>query len=217
MRAVVADDSVLFREGLVRVLQAAGIDVVAQVGDATELHDQLRRFVPDVVVVDIRMPPTHTTEGLDAARLIRAQHPGTGVLVLSHHLDPGYAMHLLADGATAVGYMLKDNVADVASFVESVRRVATGELVVDPGIVAQLLHRQRAHDPLDTLTDREHEVLALMAEGRSNKSLAAALYMSEKTVEAHVRRIFVKLDLAPGAQDHRRVLAVLAFLRAEPA
>jgi DNA-binding NarL/FixJ family response regulator len=214
MRVVIADDAVLFREGLARVLEGGGIEVTAQAGDAERLLALVRVDPPDAVVVDIRMPPTHTCEGLDAARRIRADHPPVGVLVLSQYVEPHHAIQLLEDGAGGVGYLLKDRVADVGEVVEAVRRVANGGSVIDPEVVAQLVGRRRARDPLQELTGREREVLALMAEGRSNQAICQRLFLSPKTVEAHVRSIFTRLDLPATPDDHRRVLAVLAFLRA---
>jgi DNA-binding NarL/FixJ family response regulator len=214
MRVVIADDAVLFREGLARVLEAADIQVVAQVGDADKLLARVRADPPDAVVVDIRMPPTHTREGLDAARHIRAEHSHVGVLVLSQYVEPHHAMQLLKDGAQGVGYLLKDRVADVAEVVDAVRRVAGGGSVIDPEVVAQLVGRPRTRSPIQELTDREREVLTLMAEGRSNQAICQRLFLSPKTVEAHVRSIFTRLDLPVTPDDHRRVLAVLAFLRA---
>jgi DNA-binding NarL/FixJ family response regulator len=214
MRVVIADDAVLFREGLARVLEAADIQVAAQVGDADQLLARVRADPPDAVVVDIRMPPTHTREGLDAARRVRAEHPPVGVLVLSQYVEPHNAMQLLEEGASGVGYLLKDRVADVSEVVEAVRRVAGGGSVIDPEVVAQLVGRQRARNPIQELSKREQQVLALMAEGRSNQEICQRLFLSPKTVEAHVRSIFTRLDLAATPDDHRRVLAVLAFLRA---
>jgi DNA-binding NarL/FixJ family response regulator len=214
MRVVIADDAVLFREGLGRVLEAAGIQVTAQVGDAEQLLALVRADPPDTAVVDIRMPPTHTREGLDAAQRIRAEHPQVGVLVLSQYVEPHHAMQLLEDGAQGVGYLLKDRVADVTEVVDAVRRVAGGGSVIDPEVVAQLLERRRTRNPVQELTEREREVLALMAEGRSNQAICQRLFLSPKTVEGHVRSIFTRLDLAATPDDHRRVLAVLAFLRA---
>jgi DNA-binding NarL/FixJ family response regulator len=214
MRVVIADDAVLFREGLARVLEAAGIHVAGQVGDAEQLLARVRAEPPDAAVVDIRMPPTHTREGLDAARRIHAGHPRVGVLVLSQYVEPHHAVQLLEDGARGVGYLLKDRVTDVGEVVDAVRRVAGGGSVIDPEVVAQLLGRRRARNPIEELTDREREVLALMAEGRSNQAISQRLFLSPKTVEAHVRSIFTRLDLAATPDDHRRVLAVLAFLRA---
>jgi DNA-binding NarL/FixJ family response regulator len=214
MRVVIADDAVLFREGLARVLEGGGIEVAAQAGDAERLLALVRVDPPDAVVVDIRMPPTHTCEGLDAARRIRAEHAPVGVLVLSQYVEPHHAMQLLEDGAGGVGYLLKDRVADIGEVVEAVRRVAAGGSVIDPEVVTQLVGRRRARDPLQELTGREREVLALMAEGRSNQAICQRLFLSPKTVEAHVRSIFTRLDLPATPDDHRRVLAVLAFLRA---
>ncbi len=215
---MVADDAVLFREGLSRVLADAGFEVTAQVGDAQALLNRVREDPPDVCVVDIRMPPTHTTEGLDAARSLGASHPEVGVLVLSAHVEPHYALTLIEDGARDIpsggaGYLLKERVADLAELTDAVRRVAAGSLVVDPSVVAQLVGRARARNPLDALTDREREVLTVMAEGRSNQAICERLHLSPKTVEAYVRGVFTKLDLHQGADDNRRVLAVLAFLR----
>jgi len=217
MRVVIADDSLLFREGLARVLVDAGFEVVGQVADADALQQCVDRESPDVVIVDIRMPPGYSTEGLVAAQSIRERHPGTGVLVLSQYVEPQYAMSLLSSGATAAGYLLKDRVAELTEFAEAVRRVARGELLIDPAVVRQLLDRRRKHNPIDQLTERERDVLALMAQGRSNQSITDTLVLSPKTVEAHVRAIFRKLELQQTADDHRRVLAVLAFLRSEPA
>jgi DNA-binding NarL/FixJ family response regulator len=213
MRVVIADDAVLFRDGLARVLEAAGIQVAAQVGDADKLLARVRADPPDAVVVDIRMPPTHTREGLDAAERIRAEHPRVGVLVLSQYVEPHHAMQLLQGGVQGVGYLLKDRVADVAEVADAVRRVAGGGSVIDPEVVAQLVGRPRVRSPIQELTDRERQVLALMAEGRSNPAICQRLYLSPKTVEAHVRSIFTRLDLPVTPDDHRRVLAVLAFLR----
>jgi DNA-binding NarL/FixJ family response regulator len=214
MRVVIADDAVLFREGLGRVLEAAGVQVAGQVGDAEQLLARVRADPPDAVVVDIRMPPTHTREGLDAAQRIRAEHPQVGVLVLSQYVEPHHAMQLLEDGAQGVGYLLKDRVANVGEVVDAVRRVGVGGSVIDPEVVAQLLGRRRARNPVQELSEREREVLALMAEGRSNLAICQRLFLSPKTVEGHVRSIFTRLDLAATPDDHRRVLAVLAFLRA---
>ena len=214
-RLVLADDSVLVREGIARLLVDAGFEVVAQVGDADGLLRAVREDRPDLAIVDIRMPPTHTTEGLRAAEEIRAEHgSAVGILVLSHHVEPSFAVRLLADGAGGVGYLLKDRVNDVDDFVDAVRRVARGGSVIDPAVVAVLVGR-RAKVPLDDLTEREREVLALMAEGRSNQAIADRLTMATKTVEAHIANIFSKLELLPAADDHRRVLAVLAHLRGQ--
>jgi DNA-binding NarL/FixJ family response regulator len=213
MRVLLADDSVLFREGVARVLRDGGLEVVGQAGDVPELLALVRAAPPDAVVVDIRMPPTHTTEGLDAAARLREEFPQVGVLVLSAHVEPAYALELVESGAEGAGYLLKDRITDVDELVEAVRRVGAGGLVIDPGVVAQLVGRARAHSPLDDLSDREREVLTLMAEGRSNQAICRALFLSPKTVEAYVRAVFTKLDLQQGADDNRRVLAVLAFLR----
>jgi DNA-binding NarL/FixJ family response regulator len=213
MRVVIAEDSVLLREGVARILREAGCDVVGQAGNADELLLKVRSYSPDVAVVDIRMPPTHTDEGLKAAKEIRERYPAVGVLVLSQYVEPGYAMELLAENAEGVGYLLKDRVSDVKEFAEAVRRVADGGSALDPAIVTQLVGRRRKHDPLDDLTPREREVLGLMAEGRSNQGIAERLVVTERAVEKHVTSIFEKLRLPPAAEDHRRVLAVLAFLR----
>jgi DNA-binding NarL/FixJ family response regulator len=213
-RVVVADDSVLLREGIVRLLEECdGFEVVGQAGDADELLRKVGAHKPDVAVVDIRMPPTNTDDGLRAALQIRATQPGTAVLVLSQYVEEGYALDLVGDAAGGVGYLLKDRVADVDRFVDSVRRVAEGGSALDPEVVAQLLGRARRDDPLGRLTPREREVLELMAEGRSNQAIAEQLVVTERAVEKHVTSIFGKLDLAPAPEDHRRVLAVLAFLR----
>jgi DNA-binding NarL/FixJ family response regulator len=210
---VIADDAVLFREGLARVLEAAGIEVAGQVGDAEQLLARVRADPPDAVVVDIRMPPSYTGEGLQAALRIHAEHPEIGVLVLSQYVETHHAMRLLEEGSRAVGYLLKDRVADVGEVVDAVRRVARGGSVIDPEVVAQLVGRHRTRNPIEELTGREREVLALMAEGRSNQAICERLFLSPKTVEAHVHSIFTRLDLAVTPDDHRRVLAVLAFLR----
>jgi DNA-binding NarL/FixJ family response regulator len=214
MRVVVADDSVLLREGVVRLLEEKGFDVVAQAGDAEDLIRKVNAHKPDVAVVDIRMPPTNTDDGLRAALEIRASHPDTGVLVLSQYVEEGYALDLVGDSAGGVGYLLKDRVADVDRFVESVTRVAEGGSALDPEVVAQLVGRARRDDPLAELTPREREVMELMAEGRSNNAIAAQMIVNERAVEKHVTSIFGKLGLPPAPEDHRRVLAVLAFLRA---
>ncbi|SMO96791.1 two component transcriptional regulator, LuxR family [Geodermatophilus aquaeductus] len=211
---MVADDAALFRAGISRLLADAGFDVTAQVGDAAALLDAVDRDPPDAVVVDIRMPPTHTTEGLDAARVLAERHPGTGVLVLSAHVEPHYAMRLVESGASGTGYLLKERVADAGELADAVRRVAAGGVVIDPGVVAQLVGRRRVHDPLASLSEREREVLAVMAEGRSNQAICERLFLSPKTVEAYVHNVFTKLDLHQAADTNRRVLAVLAHLRA---
>jgi DNA-binding NarL/FixJ family response regulator len=214
MRLVIADDSVLLREGLARLLGDAGFDVVGQAGDAEDLMRKIRFDRPDVAIVDIRMPPTHTDEGLRAAQEIRSNHPDVGVLVLSQYVEPGYALELLADSAEGVGYLLKDRVSDVDDFAAAVRRVGEGGSALDPAVVSQLVGRRRRHDPLDDLTPREREVLELMAEGRSNAAVGEKLVITPRAVEKHVTSIFAKLGLTATAEDHRRVLAVLAFLRA---
>jgi DNA-binding NarL/FixJ family response regulator len=214
VRVVIAEDSVLLREGIARLLEDAGFDVVAQTGSADDILLKVRSYSPEVVIVDIRMPPTHTDEGLRAAQEIREKHPGTGVLVLSQYVEPAYAMELLAESAEGVGYLLKDRVSDVGEFAAAVRRVAEGGSALDPAIVSQLVGRRRGDDPLDSLTPREREVLELMAEGRSNQGIAERLVVTERAVEKHVTSIFGKLRLPPAAEDHRRVLAVLAYLRA---
>ena len=213
MRVVVADDSVLLREGVVRLLEENGFEVVGQAGDAEDLIRKVRAHKPDVAVVDIRMPPTNTDDGLRAALEIRAELPDTGVLVLSQYVEEGYALDLVGDSAGGVGYLLKDRVADVERFVDSVRRVADGGSALDPEVVSQLVGRARRDDPIDELTPREREVLELMAEGRSNNAIAEHMTVTERAVEKHVTSIFGKLGLAPAPEDHRRVLAVLAFLR----
>jgi DNA-binding NarL/FixJ family response regulator len=214
VRVIVADDSVLLREGVVRLLEEAGFEVVGQAGDGEELMRKARAHKPDIAIVDIRMPPTHTDEGLRAARWIREELPGTGVLVLSQYIEEEYALELLGDDAAGVGYLLKDRVSDLERFVDAIRRVAEGGSALDPEVVSQMLGRRRVDDPLAELTPREREVLALMAEGRSNRAIADALVVSERAVEKHVTSIFSKLNLPLAAEDHRRVLAVLAFLGA---
>ena len=214
MRVVVADDSVLLREGVVRLLEENGFDVVGQAGDAEDLIRKVRAHKPDVAVVDIRMPPTNTDDGLRAALEIRAELPDTGVLVLSQYVEEGYALDLVGESAGGVGYLLKDRVADVDRFVDSVKRVADGGSALEPEVVSQLVGRARRDDPLEELTPREREVLELMAEGRSNNAIAEHMIVTERAVEKHVTSIFGKLGLAPAPEDHRRVLAVLAFLRA---
>ncbi len=216
MRVVVADDSVLLREGIVRLLNESGFDVVAQAGDAEDLMRKVLTHKPDVAVVDIRMPPTNTDDGLRAAVEIRRRMPRTGVLVLSQYLEAGYPLELLSDSAERVGYLLKDRVADLERFVDAVRRVGNGGSALDPEVVARLVNRgPRPGEPLERLTPREQEVVALMAEGRSNGAIAERLVVTERAVEKHVTGIFAKLDLEPGSTHHRRVLAVLTFLRAD--
>ncbi len=212
MRVVVADDSTLLREGLVRLLEEGGLEVVGQAGDAEELLRKVRAHKPDVAVVDVRMPPTHTDEGLRAAREIRAELPQVSVLVLSQYVEVAYARELLAESAEGLGYLLKDRVADVEALTDAVRRVGDGGSALDPEVVSQMLGRRRDDDPLEQLTPREREVLGLMAEGRSNGAIAAELVVTERAVEKHVTGIFSKLDLAASSEDHRRVLAVLRFL-----
>ena len=211
-KVVLADDSVLLREGTARVLTEHGFDVVAQVGDAEDLLLMVRSHAPDIAIVDIRMPPTHSDEGLRAAKEIRSRYPQVGVLVLSQYLETDYATALLADNAEGVGYLLKDRVADIAEFVSAVRRVAARGTALDPAIVSRLVGRSRHDNPIDTLTRRERDVLQLMAEGLSNSAIAARLVVTERAVEKHVTSIFGKLRLAADADAHRRVLAVLAFL-----
>lgn len=213
MRLIIADDSTLFREGLARVARDLGFDVVGQAGDAQSLMEMVRVDPPDVAVVDIRMPPTHTTEGLVAAIEIRSTLPSVGVLVLSQYVDTHHVMELIS-GRGRVGYLLKDHVGDIAEFGDTVRRVAAGGSVIDPEVVAELVGRRQSREALADLTDREREVLDLMAQGRTNSAIGSRLHLSPKTVEAHVRSIFMKLQLEPADDDHRRVLAVLTYLRA---
>ncbi len=213
MRVVLADDAVLFRDGLARLLRDSGFDVAGQAGDADALLELVRSTEPQVAIVDIRMPPTHTTEGLVAAIRIRQDFPEVGVLVLSHYVETHYAVRLLGDSSGRVGYLLKDRVPDVDEFVDVVRRVGCGGSAIDPQMVAELLGRRRNPDPLAELTGREREVLALMAEGRSNQAICQRLFLSPKTVETHVGSIFTKLSLPPATDSHRRVLAVLTYLR----
>jgi DNA-binding NarL/FixJ family response regulator len=203
----------LTREGIVRLLTDAGIDVVGQAADADALLRCVRLNLPDVALVDIRMPPSHTDEGLVAAQTIRAEHPDVGVLLLSQYVEPSYAMRLIEDQPERVGYLLKERVFDIATIVDAIRRLMDGEAVIDPTIVSRLMGRRRRHDPVAGLTEREREVLGLIAEGMSNRAIAERLFVAERTVEAHVTRIFLKLGLAESPEKHRRVLAVLAFLR----
>jgi DNA-binding NarL/FixJ family response regulator len=212
LKVVIAEDSVLLREGVVKLLEEAGLEVVGQSGTAEDLLLKVRSYEPDVAVVDVRMPPTHTDEGLRAAREIRDKHPGVGVLVLSQHVEAGYALELLQDSAEGVGYLLKDRVSDVREFIDAVRRVAEGGSALDPSVVSELVGRRRQDDPLDELTPREREVLELIGEGRSNRAIAEKLVVSERAVEKHVTSIFLKLRLPASPDDHRRVLAVLALL-----
>jgi DNA-binding NarL/FixJ family response regulator len=213
VRVVVAEDSVLLREGIARLLTENGFEVVGQCGDADDLVRKVGAHKPDVAVVDIRMPPTNTDDGLRAALRIRDEHPATGVLVLSAYVEEAYALELVSDSAESLGYLLKDRIADVDGFVEAVRRVGEGGSALDPEVVSRLVGRSRREDPLGSLTKREREVLEQMAEGRSNVAIAEALVVTERAVEKHVTSIFSKLDLTPTAEDHRRVLAVLTFLR----
>jgi DNA-binding NarL/FixJ family response regulator len=211
VRVVIAEDSVLLRAGLIKLLAAAEIEVMAAVSDAEQLLAAVPVHKPDAVIVDVRMPPSHTDEGIRAALVIRRQWPEVAVLVLSQYVEERYATDLLSANTSSVGYLLKDRVADVAEFVAALRRVADGGTALDPEVVAQLLVRRRS-DPLDRLTPREHEVLALMAEGRSNSAIAQTLVITDSAVAKHINSIFAKLDLQPGDGDHRRVLAVLRFL-----
>jgi DNA-binding NarL/FixJ family response regulator len=214
MRAVVADDSPLLREGVVHVLREEGVEVVAEVGDPDALLRAVERFEPDVAIVDVRMPPTQTDEGSRAAVEIRSRYPDIGVLLLSQVIEAQYALTLLSEHPHGFGYLLKDRVLAIDDFIQSVNRVAAGGTAIDPEVVSQLLGRRRAHDPLDELTAREREILALMAEGRSNRGICQKLFLSPKTVESHVHNIFSKLGITAAADDHRRVLAVLTYLRA---
>jgi DNA-binding NarL/FixJ family response regulator len=212
MRVIVADDEVLLREGLARLLAEAGFEVIGKAGDADELLRLVERRRPDLAVVDIKMPPTHTDEGLAAAQEIGERHPEIGVLVLSHYLEPRYAMRLLEDHPRGAGYLLKDRVSDVAVLADALHRISDGECVIDPTIVSRLVARRQS-GPLQELTEREREVLALMAEGHSNDGIGERLYLSSRTVETHIRQIFLKLGLRDTPAYHRRVVAVLTFLR----
>jgi DNA-binding NarL/FixJ family response regulator len=213
-RVVLADDSVLLREGIARLLEDGGFEIVGQSGTADDLLLKVRSFRPDIAIVDIRMPPTHTDEGLRAAQQIRHRYPATPVLVLSQYVESGYALELLAESAEGLGYLLKDRVGDVREFTAAVQRVAAGGTALDPSVVAGLVGRRRAAGPLDELTAREREVLELMAEGRSNQGIASRLVITERAVEKHVTSIMQKLQLPAASDDHRRVLAVLTYLRA---
>jgi DNA-binding NarL/FixJ family response regulator len=215
MRVVLADDSVLLREGMARLLADAGFEIVGQAGDADELMLKVRSWKPDVAIVDIRMPPSHSDEGLRAAKEIREAHPAVGVLVLSQYVETAYAMELLAESAEGVGYLLKDRIGDVAEFASAVRRVGEGGSALDPAIVSLLVGRRRVGGPLDHLTPREREVLELMAEGLSNAAVAGRMFVTERAVEKHVTSIFGKLRLPATPDSHRRVLAVLTFLQAD--
>jgi DNA-binding NarL/FixJ family response regulator len=216
MRVVVADDAVILREGLARLLAEAGFEIVGLAADAAELLALVEQTGPAVAIIDIRMPPTHTDEGLRAARAIRERHPDVGILVLSQHVRASYALELLAEGSAGVGYLLKERVSDLGELAASVERIAWGGSVLDPQVVEQLVERRRHGDePLDRLTDREREVLALMAEGRSNRAIAERLVVTEHTIEKHVKNIFATLRLPPSPDDHRRVLAVVSYLNAQ--
>ena len=213
MRVVVGEDSVLLREGIARLLEDAGFEVVGQAGDADELLRKVRAHKPDVAVIDIRMPPNHSDEGVRAARQVRALLPKVGILVLSQYVDEHYALALLSDGAEGIGYLLKDRVGEVDRFIDAVRRVAAGGSVLDPEVVAHMLGRRRDEGPLADLTPRERQVLELMAEGLSNKAICEQLVVTERAVEHHVTSIFTKLGLPASGREHRRVLAVLAYLQ----
>jgi DNA-binding NarL/FixJ family response regulator len=217
VRIVIADDADLLREALAASLGASGFEVVGQAADVAGLLALVDRAIPDVAIVDVRMPPTHTTEGLEAARRIRADHPSIAILVLSQYVETRYAVELVRDDPTGIGYLLKERVTRLADLADAVRRVAAGGSVIDPEVVARLLGRQRRHSPLDELTPREREILGQMAEGRSNAAIAGQLTLELKTVEGHVRAIFSKLGFEPATEDHRRVLAVLAYLRGQEA
>jgi DNA-binding NarL/FixJ family response regulator len=213
VRVVVAEDTMLTREGIVRLLEEAGIEVVGQAEDADTLMRHVRLERPDAAIVDIRMPPTHTDEGLRAAQSIRTEHADVGVLLLSHYVEPSYALRLIEDHPERVGYLLKERVFDVALLIDALRRITDGESVIDPTIVSRLVGRRRRQDPLGELTEREREVLGLVAEGLSNRAIAARLFITERTVEQHVKQILQKLRLEVNPESHRRVLAVLAYLQ----
>ena len=213
MRVVIADDAPLIREGVARLLTENGVEVVDQVGDADAALASVRDLRPDVALVDIRMPPTHTDEGLHAAREIRSRYPGTAVLVLSQHLEPDYALQLFQEKPERVGYLMKERVGRIEQLLDAVQRVAAGECVLDRAVVDELLARRRRVDPIEELTSREREIIALMAEGRSNQGICRTLWLSPKTVETHIRGVFAKLGIKEAPEDNRRVLAVLAYLR----
>ncbi len=212
MRIILADDAVLVRQGVARLLQDEGFDVVDQLDDASELLARVALHAPDVVIIDIRMPPSHTVEGLQAAIELKKHHPDVGVLVLSQHLESRYALRLLGGGGAGVGYLLKERVADAGELADAVLRVGKGGSAIDPQVVEQMVGRRRSRSTLDRLSSREREVLSLMAQGRSNSALAGQLFLNPKTVESHVASIFTKLDLLPEPEHHRRVLAVLTYL-----
>ena len=214
LRVIVAEDSVLLREGLVRLLEEGGCEVVAQAGDAPELLRKARAHKPDIAIIDVRMPPDNTDDGLRAALTIRAEQPDTGLLVLSQYVENEYAVELIGQAPEGVGYLLKERIADVGTLLDAVHRIAARGSVIDPQVVSQLLRRHRQEDPLEELTEREREVLELMAQGRSNHAIAARMVIPDRAVEKHVTSIFSKLGLPPAEDDHRRVLAVLTFLRA---
>lgn len=214
MRVVIADDMLLMRRGVADLLARVGVEVVAEAPDADSLLRAVDEHRPDAAVVDIRMPPTHTTEGLAAAHTIRSQHPETAVLLLSQYLEASYAVGLIEENTASVGYLIKDRIFEPFALVDALERVVDGQTVIDPSIIAQLLGRLRRDDPLDRLTEREREVLGLVAEGLTNRAIAARLFVSDRTVEAHIARVFGKLGLVESAEQHRRVLAVVAYLRA---
>jgi DNA-binding NarL/FixJ family response regulator len=214
LRVALADDAVLFREGLARILVESGFEVTGQVGDGEALVRLVQDDPPDVAIIDLRMPPTHSSEGLEAAARVRASAPDVGLMLLSQYVEVHHALQLMNEFNHGVGYLLKDRVSDLAAFATDVRRVASGEVVIDPELVRRLVARRREDDPLDTLTERERAVLTLMARGLSNVALSAELHLSVKTIEGHVRNIFTKLGLQLDEREHRRVLAVIAFLRA---
>lgn len=214
MRIVIADDAALIREGIARLLGDAGLEIVGQAENADQLLGLVRDQRPDLAIVDIRMPPSHTDEGLVAAREIRALHPDTGVLVLSQHLEPRYALQLIEQSPERVGYLLKERVGRIEELIDALERIAAGECVIDRQVVRELMERKRMHDPLSGLSQREREILELMAEGRSNQGICQSLWLSPKTIETHIRNLFLKLGLNEAPLDNRRVLAVLTLLRA---